>query len=110
MLRTDTNQKNRTERVKRSAVVTDQELHGKKKLFPEKPEDSVLFTRVHDGAMRPPAMNLKVPIQPAFIRPEVTAPVASKPQHKGLCVSCAHNAECLYAKSDTGVWHCEMFE
>lgn len=110
MLRTDTNKKTGTARVTRSAVVTEQELHGKKKLFPEKPEDSVLFTHTHDGAMRPPAMNLKLPLQPTFIRPEMTVPVANKPQYKGLCVSCEHHSECLYAKSDTGIWHCEMFE
>jgi hypothetical protein len=110
MLRTDTNKKTKAARVTRSAVVTDQELSGKKKLFPEKPEDSVLFTSVHDGAMRPPAMNLKLPLQPTFIRSEIASPVATKPRYKGLCVSCAHHSECLYAKSDTGVWHCEMFE
>ena len=110
MLRTDTNKKSGTARVTRSAVVTDQELHGKKKLFPVKPEDSVLFTHSHDGAMRPPAMNLKQPLQPTFIRPEITVPVAAQPRHKGLCVSCRFNSECLYAQAETGVWHCEMFE
>lgn len=110
MFRTDTNKKTGSPRVTRSAVVTEQELHGKKKLFPEKPEDSVLFTHAHDGAMRPPAMNLKQPIQPTFFRPEVAAPVVTRPQYKGLCETCALNSECLYAKSETGVWHCEMFE
>jgi hypothetical protein len=109
MYRTDTSKKTEAVRLRREAVVTERELSGKKKLFPEKPEDSILFTKKLDGAMRPPAMYLKLPLQPTFIRPETTVRV-NRPEYKGLCASCQHNTECLHANAEEGVWHCEMFE
>jgi hypothetical protein len=29
---------------------------------------------------------------------------------KGLCVNCDHHANCLHAKAQGGVWHCEDYQ
>ena len=96
-------------KIRREVVRTDFESQHTEKEFPENPADLVLFTRILDGAMKPPKMHMSLPLEPSHTRPQ---PVAAKPSTdlKGLCVNCAQNTDCIFAQADSGVWQCEMYE
>jgi len=65
----------------------------------------VQFCEMHDGYSEEPAradLSEVLRPDPADLRPEV-------PFSKGLCVNCAHRETCAWAKSESGVWHCEEY-
>ncbi len=46
-------------------------------------------------------------------QPEIKAvsiPAKDEIEYKGLCVNCEHRGECVHARTEGGVWHCEQYE
>ncbi len=65
----------------------------------------VVYCEMHDAfAPEPSTADLSEVLRPdpSELRPEL-------PLSKGLCVNCANRGECVYAKREGGVWHCEEY-
>jgi len=70
-------------------------------------EGPVFWCEQFDDHTEPPGYALR-DVDP--VDSDVSALAEPLPGVRGLCVNCAHRADCCLPRPEGGVWHCEEYE